>query len=101
MYGASKKRITKIDRIFAEKSTFQDSEGFSSLADFGETERSATPFCPRVSQKWAIFYASMTETICRSPWNIIKVKSEHYQVNLLIPVTPWQPPSLITHQGLE
>ena len=101
MYGARKKRITKIDRIFAEKSTFQDIGSFSSRADFPDTERSATPFCPRVSQKGAIFYASMTETICRSPGNAIKANSEHYQVNLLIPVTPWQPPSLISHQGLE
>ena len=101
MYGARKKIITKIDRIFAKKSAFQESKWFSFRADSAKTERSTIPFWPRVSQKWTIFYASMTETICRSPGNIIKVKSEHYQVNLLIPVTPWQTIFLKSHQGVD
>ena len=57
-------------------------------------ERIATPFWSRVCQKWTIFNASRTETNCRSPGDVIQAKSGHYQVNLSIPVTPWQPPVL-------
>ena len=76
-----KKRIIKIDQIIVEK--------MKSKAGESRT---------RESWKRTILFARMTKTIRRTTENIIMINSGQWQVNLVLPVTPWHPPFLISHQ---
>ena len=73
-------------------------ESFSSRAEIAETEQTSNTLRTRESWKRTVFFARMTKTIRRTLENIIMINSGQWQVNLVLPVTPWHPPFLISHQ---
>ena len=79
--------------------TSKASESFSSRAEIAETEKTSSTLRTRESWKRTILFARMTKTIRRTTENIIKTNSGQWPVNLVLPVTPWQPPFLISHRN--
>ena len=75
--------------------TSKAGESFSSRAEIAETEKPNVTLRTGESWKRTIFFARMNKTIRRTTENIIMINSGQWQVNLVLPVTPWHPPYLI------